>query len=164
MPALSSAFVCHRTGARPLNSGVSRHNMRHRVLVPHSSHPTELRELDAVPVGQGRYRLIGKATPDDHLRFRPGEIVECGIQALPNGSHGLVALSSISSDPEYRARRRVYAVSGAIAGAVFGASAGLAFDLTSSPIVVGALVAAMAFSYASARWGDTAWETLARWI
>lgn len=136
--------------------------MRHRIHVPLLSDPTTYAESDARAAGDGRFVLlrIGRAEPA--LLYRPGEVVECSIRELPDGSKGLVATRSVSGDPEYRSRRTVYAVFGAFAGAIFGAALALSFDISFVAAVVGAAVGALIFAFCSVRWGDAAWEMLSR--
>ena len=123
--------------------------------------PRQLRESEALAAGDGRFRLVGRVT-GERLQFKPGEIVECEIQALPDGKKGLVAMRSVSADPEFRSRRNVYVVLGAIVGAVFGAAFALWFDVSSSSALIGAALGALIFALCSARWGDSAWEILSR--
>src|SRR6187399_3274638 len=101
-----------RRSAQPLDGT----KMRHRIHVPLLSNPAIYREWDARPAGDGRFRLLGGERSTERLLFSPGEIVECSILALPDGSKGLVATRSVSADPEYRSRRTIYAVSGAFVG------------------------------------------------
>jgi hypothetical protein len=136
--------------------------MRHRIHVPLLSDPKVYRESDAVPAGDGRFRLVGGVKNGEPLQYRSGEIVECSILTLPNGSKGLVATRSVSADPEYRSRRTVYAVSGAIVGAVLGALLTLCFDWSLTLAAVGAAIGAPTFAFCSVRWGDEAWDVLSR--
>jgi hypothetical protein len=140
--------------------------MRHRIFVPLASDPTKYEEVEALAEGDGCFRLAGRARSTVPLQYKPGEIVECSILPLPNGSKGLVATRSVSSDPEYRSRRTVFAVLGAIVGAVFGAAFALWFEITSTAALVGATIGAITFALCSVRWGDRAWEILShivRW-
>ena len=142
--------------------------MRHRILVPIQDDPATLHELDAVPVGDGQFRLVGRAPSGTRLQFKRGEIVECAARKLPNGSHGLVATYSISADPESRKRRIVYAVLGAFVGLVPGPALALFSASTRAAasdgplLLVAALSGAAIFSYCSWRWGDAAWRVLGR--
>ena len=136
--------------------------MRHRIHVPLLSNPTICREADGCPAGDGRFRLLKGERGGERLLFRPGEIVECSIMALPDGSKGLVAIRSVSADPEYRSRRTVYGVSGAIVGAIFGAALALAFDLSFITASIGSAAGATIFAFCSVRWGDSAWDVLVR--
>jgi len=141
--------------------------MRHRILVPLLCDPAQLRESDALPAGDGCFRLVGGRTAGERLLYRPGEIVECSIQALPDGSKALVATRSVSADPEYRSKRTVFAVTGAIVGAVFGAGFALWFETSATSALVGAALGASGFAFCSVRWGDAAWEALSqlvRWL
>jgi hypothetical protein len=136
--------------------------MRHLVFVRDKTNPSELREVEAAPLGRGSFRLTGPV--DSSLQFGRGEIVECSIAKLPDGTSALVATNSLSSDPEYRMRRTVYAVLGGIVGAILGTWAGLETYQTSRSGLIGAAVGTILFSYSSARWGDRAWEVLRRVI
>lgn len=138
--------------------------MRHRIFVPLLSDPAILRESEALPAGEGRFRLVGNAPHGERLQYKSGEIVECSICALPDGSKGLVATRSISADPEYRSRRKVYAVLGAIVGAVFGAAFALWIAVSATSVLIGATLGALTFAICSARWGDAAWEALSRLV
>ncbi len=136
--------------------------MRHRIFVPIQQNPTALLELDAVPAGEERYRLVGEPPNGERTQFCRGEIVECTIRLLPDGSHGLVATHSASADPEFRKRRAVYAVLGAMVGLVLGSALALWVNPTLISVAIGALLGALAFSYCSVRWGDSAWLILGR--
>jgi hypothetical protein len=135
--------------------------MKHRIHVPSLHDPETLLEVDAEPEGEGRFRLLGgeSAMP---LRFKRGEIVECEIRRMPDGKSALVAIESVSSDPEFRRRRNVYAVLGAMVGAIFGAALALWFEVSSTSAAIGAVLGAVVFAYCSARWGDRAWVILSR--
>jgi uncharacterized membrane protein len=134
----------------------------HRIHVPLLSNETEYREVDARPAGDGRFRLLGSAKGAEPLKFKAGELVECSILKLPNGSKGLVATRSVSADPEYRSKRTIFAVVGAIVGALFGAVCALSFELSLFAFLVGAMIGAIVFAFCSVRWGDSAWEILSR--
>ena len=134
--------------------------MRHRVHVPLASDPASVQETEAIPAGDGCFRLVG--TSSAQLRFKRGEIVECTILALPDGSKGLVATRSLSADPEFQKRRATFALCGAIVGGAFGAALGLWFEFTLHAAAVGGIVGAIAFAIASVRWGDNAWDALSR--
>jgi hypothetical protein len=138
--------------------------MHHRIFVPLRSDSTKLGEADATPTGEGCFRLARGKPNEEHLLYKPGEIVECSIQVLPNGKKGLVATRSVSADPEFRSRRTVFAVCGAIMGAVFGALFALLFDVSSSSALIGAAVGAPTFTFCSIRWGDAAWDVLSRMV
>jgi hypothetical protein len=133
-----------------------------QIYIPLRSDPTAYQAVDATPVGDGRFRIARDVKSDEPLQYRAGEVVECSILALPNGSKGLVATRSVSADPEYRSRRTIYAVSGAIVGAVFGAAIALTFYLTLDAAAVGAAIGAPVFALCSVLWGDSAWEILSR--
>ncbi len=135
--------------------------MKHRVYVPSLRDPTTLLEVDAEPMGDGRFKLGGYETAEP-LPFKRGEIVECEIRRLPNGKSGLVAIQSVSADPEFRKRRNVYAALGALVGAIFGAALALWWEVSSRSAMIGAGIGALVFSYCSVRWGDKAWEMLGR--
>jgi len=111
--------------------------MRHRIYVPLLDDPAALGESDAVPAGHGQFRLVGTPPQQERLLFKRGEIVECEIRTLPGGSKDLVAIRSVSAEPEFKKRQHVFAIFGAGAGAV-------------------------AFAFCSIRWGDAAWDVLAR--
>ena len=136
--------------------------MKFPIHVPLRSNRESLREVDAEPVGDGRFRLTGRAARGELLRFKSGQIVECEARRLPDGSNGLVAVRAVSEDPEFRKRRKIYAVLGALVGGVFGAAYALWFSLTPASFAIGALLGAIAFAFCSARWGDAAWEILSR--
>jgi hypothetical protein len=141
--------------------------MRHRILVPLLSDPGTLRESEAIPAGEGRFRLVGRATGGERLQYKSGEIVECSILILPDGSKGLVATRSMSSDPEFRSRRTVYAISGAMVGALLGAAIALCVEFTSTSALIGSALGAPALALSSIRWGDAVWDALSsvvRWF
>jgi hypothetical protein len=136
--------------------------VRHRIHVPLLSDPTIYRESDARAAGEGRFRLLADARSAETLRFAAGEIVDCEIVTLPDGSKGLVAVRSVSADPEYRSRRTVFGVSGAIVGAIFGAAVVLTFEASPIAASVASVVGAAIFAFCSVRWGDSAWDVLIR--
>jgi len=138
--------------------------MRHRIFVPLATDTESLREVDALAAGDGQFRLVGSAPPGDPIRFKRGEIVECEIRAFADGTKGLVAIRSMSSDPEFRKRRRIFALFGAIVGATLGAAAALWIETTSTSVAIGLLVGAAAFGFSSVRWGDDAWLVLSRML
>jgi len=141
--------------------------MRHRIFVPLATDVESLREVEAIATGNGQFRLVGSQSQTHPVRFKRGEIVECEIRALANGSKGLVAIRSISADPEFRKRRNIFAVFGAIVGGVLGAAIGFWIEMSSTSVAVGLLVGAVLFSFCSARWGDDAWDALShvlRWF
>ncbi len=136
--------------------------MRHRIFVPLVTDPESLREVEAVAAGDGQFRLVGSSSQTDPVQFKRGETVECEIRTLANGSKGLVAIRSMSADPEFRTRRNIFAVFGAIVGGILGAAIGFWIDTSGASAAVGLLVGAVIFSFSSARWGDDAWVTLSR--
>jgi hypothetical protein len=138
--------------------------MLHRIHVPLLSNPTIYHESDARAAGDGRFRLLAGKRKAEPLQFRPGEIVECSILTLPDGSKGLVATRSVSADPEYRSRRTVYGVSGAIVGAIIGTAFAMSFEVSLLSGSIGAAVGAAILAFCSVRWGDSAWEVLVRLV
>ncbi len=64
--------------------------------------------------------------------------------------------------PEFLRRRNVYAVLGAMVGAIFGAALALWFEVSSTSAAIGAVLGAVVFAYCSVRWGDRAWVILSR--
>jgi hypothetical protein len=123
--------------------------------------PTLLGESEAVAAGDGRFRLVGSAA-QDRLLFKRGELVECDIRTLPGGSKGLVAVRSVSADPEFQKTRTVFTVCGALVGAIFGASLALWIETSFASVAIGAVAGAVLFALCSRRWGDAAWEILGR--
>lgn len=136
---------------------------RIRIFVPLIDSPSELREAMAVPVGEGRFRVVSRPSPGDLWRFEPGEIVECSSQILPDGTKGLVAVLSSSSDPEYRKRRAMYALFGALFGAFMGALLAFQIFAGTTSLIIGAIVGGCAFSVLSVAWRDAAWRVWGRW-
>jgi hypothetical protein len=136
--------------------------MRHRIFVPLATDIESLREVEALAAGDGQFRLVGSAPPGEVMRFRRGDIVECEIRALPGGSKGLVAIRSVSDDPEVKKRKRSFALFGAIVGGLIGAAVALWIEATTSSAAVGLLIGAAAFGLSSVRWGDDAWVVLSR--
>lgn len=136
--------------------------MKHPIHVPLDSKAGSLREIDATPAGEGRFRIVGRAAPDERLRFKTGEIVECEIQRLPTGAQALVAVRSVSADPEYRKRRTMFAVLGVLMGGVVGAIGGLWIDLSIIFAASGFAIGAVVFGFCSVRWGDDAWVILGK--
>lgn len=134
--------------------------MKHRIFIPLASDTAALREADAVPAGEGQFRITGAAPNGERLQFQRGEIVECEIRELPGGRKDLVAVRSVSADPEFRKRRNVFAICGAIVGGIVGAVFTLQFDLSMDSAAAGFLIGAVVFGYCSARWGDAAWDKL----
>jgi len=136
---------------------------RFRIHVPLLETPSALREADAVPVGEGRFRLVGRPRQGDQWRFKPGEIVECASRTLEDGSKVLVAESSASADPEYRKRRAVYAIVGAIFGLGTGALHALAVYPSIASVIVGALIGGCVFALLSVRLRDAWWRAWSWW-
>jgi hypothetical protein len=136
--------------------------MRHRIFVPLATDHESLREVEAIAAGNGQFRLAGSASQTDPVQFKRGEIVECEIRTFANGSKGLVAIRSMSADPEFRTRQKIFAAFGAIVGGVLGATIGFWIETSGASAAVGLLVGAVLFSFSSARWGDAAWVTLSR--
>src|SRR6478736_5788760 len=135
--------------------------MRHEIHVPLASDPNSLREVEATPAGDGQFRIVGAAPSGEALLFRRGELVECEIRALPNGSKGLVAFRSESAEPEFRKRRNTFATLGAIVGGIFGMFTAIFwFSHTAASAGIGFIVGAVVFAYCSVRWGDDAWVVL----
>jgi len=134
--------------------------VRHRIYVPLSDDPTALRALDAVPAGEGRFRLVGKLPGTERLLFKRGEIVECEIRPVPGGSKDLVAIRSVSAEPEFKKRQRVFAIFGAIVGAILGFIVALCIDTSLISAEIGAAAGAVIFAFCSVRWGDAAWDRL----
>jgi hypothetical protein len=117
-----------------------------------------------VPAGDGRFRLVGAPPKDERLQFKRGEIVECEIRAVPGGSKDLVAIRSVTAEPEFRKRQYVFAGFGAIVGAFFGAVVALWFETSLPSAAIGATGGAVTFGFCSIRWGDAAWDALARGV
>jgi hypothetical protein len=141
--------------------------MRHRILVPLAADSSSFREVEAIPAGDGAFRIVGATPREGPLQFKRGEIVACEIQRLAGGSQGLVAIRSVSADPEFRKRRSLFAVLGAIVGGVFGAALAMWIRTTGASAALGFLAGAAIFGFSSARWGDSAWMILSwltRWI
>jgi uncharacterized membrane protein YfcA len=63
----------------------------------------------------------------------------------------------MSADPEFRKRRNVFAVCGALVGAAIGVL--VAFEISSSllAVAIGGVLGAAIFAFCSVRWGDAAW-------
>lgn len=138
-------------------SDVRRRMERLRIFVPLVNAPSELRAAQAVPAGEGRFRLVSRPQFNDRWQFTPGEIIECDSRTLPDGSKVLVAVSSASSDPEYRKRRTMYAVLGAIVGAFSGAWFAFEIHPGAMSLALGAVIGGCLFAMVSVRWRDAAW-------
>jgi hypothetical protein len=149
----------HSSARAPLSSTVRRQTMRHRIYVTLVGRPEVFRAVDAMAVGSGRMSIVGPMPAEECWQFTPGEIVDCEHRRLPDGTSALVAVSSATS--EFRARRAVFACGGAIVGALLGlALTRFRLPVATTILIVGACSAVMAF--VSARWGDGAWDALAR--
>jgi hypothetical protein len=136
---------------------------RIRIYVPLLGSPSELREALAVPFGEGGFRVVSRPAPGDNWQFKPGEIVECSSQTLADGTNGLVAVFSSSSDPEFRKRRVIYAVCGAVFGAFIGAWLASEVLTGMTALIIGAVVGGCVCSILSVAWKDGAWRTWGRW-
>jgi hypothetical protein len=136
--------------------------MRHSIFVPLVTDAKELREVEAIANGEGRFRIASSASQTEPVQFKRGEIVECEVRTLANGSKGLVAFRSMSADPEFRSRQIIFAVSGAIVGGIFGTAFGFWTVRNGAGAAVGLFVGAAIFSFSSIRWGDAAWMALSR--
>jgi len=136
--------------------------MRHTIFVPLFHDQSALRESEAVPAGDGRFKLVGSPPKHERLLFKRGEIVECDIRALPGGSKGLVAIRSVSADTEFQKTQTVFTVFGALMGLVLGAVGALWIDTSLAVAGIGAVLGAIIFAFCSRRWGDAAWDFLSR--
>ena len=87
------------------------------------------RPAHASPVGEGLLRLLGPVPLGESWEFEPGEYVEYEDLEIAPGRHELVAVRSASRDPEFRKRRRLYALCavpvGVVAAAYWTTSLGL---------------------------------------
>jgi len=135
----------------------------HLIYVPLADNPLELRAAQGETMGEGRFRLAGQAAPGERWQFQPGEIVECANQKLGNGSHGLVAVASLSGDLEYRKRRTVYAIAGAVIGALVGAWFEFSPESSVTSMIVASAIGAVVFAVFSVRWRDAAWRSWSWW-
>jgi hypothetical protein len=141
--------------------------MRHTIFVPLFLDHAALRETEAVPVGDGRFRLVGSPPKHERLLYKKGEIVECDIRTLPGGSKGLVAVRSVSADPEFQKTQTVFIVFGALVGLVLGVIIAVWIDTSLVSASIGAVLGATIFAFCSKRWGDAAWDILGkiiRWV
>jgi hypothetical protein len=138
--------------------------VKHRIRIPLEGNTSSSREVDATPAGDGRFRIVGSVPRGARLQYRRGETVECEIRRLPDGSQALVAIRSMSADPEFRKRRNVYAVCGAIVGGVIGVVLALQFWFSLMSSAVGLLIGAVVFGFCSVRWGDGAWDALSKFF
>ena len=136
--------------------------MKHRIFVPLDSKAASLREIDATAAGEGRFRIVGRAAPGERLQFERGEIVECEIRRLPTGAQALVAIRSVSADPEYRKRRTMFAMFGLLVGGVVGAMLATWIEVSTNFAATGFGIGAIVFGICSVRWGDDAWVILSK--
>ena len=136
--------------------------MRHRIYIPLADDPGAFRPCDAKAVGNGQFAVAGPMAKGDKWKFMPGELVECESRTLPDGSKGLVAVSSVSADPEVRSRRSVYGWCGAFVGGLLGAWVAIWLGFSGRSILAVTAFCALAFSWSSLRWGDDAWEILVK--
>ncbi len=88
--------------------------------------------------------------------------MECESRTLPDGSKGLVAVSSVLLDPEIRSRRKVYGWCGAIVGGILGLWAAIWLGFGGMALLTVTACCSIAFAYSSVRWGDDAWDLLSR--
>jgi hypothetical protein len=123
-----------------------------------------LRPSDAKAVGNGRFAVAGPVASGERWQFMPGELVECENRTLPDGSKGLVAVSSVLSDPEDRSRRAVYGWCGAVVGGMLGAWISFWIGFSGMPLLMIAAGCAVSFSWSSMRWGDDAWDVLSKFL
>jgi hypothetical protein len=136
--------------------------MRHRIYIPLADQPESLRPSDAKPLGYGKFTVVGPVARGERWQYMPGEVVECESQTLPDGSKGLVAVTSATVDPEYRSRRAVYGWCGAVVGAILGLWFAVWFALFNLPLLIAVAFGAVVFGFCSRRWGDEAWDILSR--
>jgi len=136
--------------------------MRHRIHIPLADDSGAFRPCDAKAVGNGQFAVAGPVAKGDQWKFMPGEIVECESRTLPDGSKGLVAVSSVSADPEVRSRRVVYGWCGAMVGGLLGSWIAIWVGVGGLSLLAVATASAVTFSWSSIRWGDDAWEVLSR--
>ena len=136
--------------------------MRHRIYIPLADQPGSLRSADAKAVGYGKFTVLGPIAPGERWQFMPGEIVECESRTLPDGSKGLVAVSSSLQDPEERSRRTVYGWTGAIVGGILGLWVATWMGASVVSLLVSSAFCSVTFAWCSIRWGDAAWDVLSR--
>jgi hypothetical protein len=134
--------------------------VRYRIFVPVVADSTSLREVEATPAGDGQFRIVGVMPRNEPLQFRRGEVVECEIRKLPGGSQGLVAIRSVSADPEFRKRRNMFAVLGGLVGGILGLAIALWIETSATSAALGFGSGALIFGFSSVRWGDSAWMIL----
>ncbi len=136
--------------------------MRHRIYIPLADDPGAFRPCDAKAVGNGQFAVAGPMAKGDKWKFLPGELVECESRTLPDGSKGLVAVSSVSPDPEVRSRRVVFGWCGALVGGLLGCAAAMSLGFSGRPLLAIAASCAVLFAWISVRWGDDAWDMLVK--
>jgi hypothetical protein len=136
--------------------------MRHRIYIPLADQPGTFRASEAKPVGNGQFSVAGPVAAGERWQFMPGEIVECESRTLPDGSKGLVAVSSVSPDPEASARRTVFGWCGALVGALLGLGSAIGLGIGGVPIFLVGVFCAIVFAWCSMRWGDDAWDVLSK--
>jgi hypothetical protein len=117
----------------------------------------------AIPVGDGLLRLLGPVPFGETWQFEPGEYIEYDNQEIAPGRFELTAVRSASGDPEFRKRRWVYAICGIPVGIMAGAYWTTRIGILFPGVYIAACsLGALAFAYASARWGDRAWYAVLR--
>jgi len=136
--------------------------MRHRIYIPLADQPNVLRASEAKAVGNGQFSVAGPVAAGERWQFMPGELVECESRKLPDGSKGLVAVSSVLPDPEVRSRRTVYGWCGAMVGGLLGLSTAFWLGVGGTPLFMVAAFCAIVFAWCSVRWGDDAWDVLSK--
>jgi len=136
--------------------------MRHRIYIPLADQPGSLRPSDARAVGNGQFSVVGPVSAGERWAFMPGELVTCESRTLPDGSKGLVAVTSVLVGPGERARRTVVGWCGAFVGAILGLLGAIFLGFEGISLLAVAAGCSMAFAWSSMRWGDDAWEVLSR--
>jgi hypothetical protein len=136
--------------------------LRHRIYIPLAGRPGTLRPSDAKAVGNGLFAVAGRAAKGEEWQFKPGELVSCESRTLPDGSKGLVAVAAVQADPETRSRRKVHGWFGGVIGGILGLWTALWLGFSGIPLLAIAASCAALLAWSAARWGDEAWEVLAR--
>ncbi len=136
--------------------------MRHRIYIPLADEPGALRPSDARPVGYGQFAVLGPVAAGERWQFMPGTVVECESRTLPDGSKGLVAVSSAPPDSEGRSRRIVHGVCGALVGGILGLWIAFWLGFGGLGLLATASCCSAAFAFCSVHWGDDAWDVLSR--
>lgn len=136
--------------------------MRHRIYIRLADQPDSLRPSDAKAAGDGQFAVVGPVAAGERWEFMPGALVRCESRTLPDGSKGLVAVSSASVDPEQRARRTVYGWCGAFVGGILGLWGAILLGFEGISLLAVAASCSIAFAWSSLKWGDDAWEVLSR--